>query len=60
MSAPRSAPPPSKRGRRRQVVVRGDLRVPDTLLPWERDLLLPTVLKVLAELLPALDKGSDK
>lgn len=59
------SPPSPKRGRkptrrRRQLVVRGDLRLPSELMPWERDLLLPTVLKVLAELFPAPDKGRDK
>ncbi|MBK9000884.1 MAG: hypothetical protein IPM35_34625 [Myxococcales bacterium] len=55
MTAPRgaSSPPPAKRRRRRrQIVVRGDLRLPAELMAWERDLLLPTVLRVLAELLP--------
>lgn len=61
MSGQASAPPPAKRGpRRRQLAVHGDLRLPAELMPWERDLLLPTVLKVLAELFPALDKGGDK
>ncbi len=54
MSARRSpSPPPAKRRRRRrQLEVRGELHVPAEILPWERDLLLPTVLRVLAELLP--------
>lgn len=50
-----SPPPRKRRRRRRQLEVRGDLQVPAELLPWERDLLLPTVLRVLAELLPPRD-----
>lgn len=54
-----STPPPTGRRRRprRVLVVRGDLRVPAELMPWERDLLLPTVLRVLAELLPPRGDG---
>lgn len=56
-----SCSPPAKRNRRRrQLVVRGDLRVPPELMPWERDLLLPTVLKTLAELFPAPGEGEKK
>lgn len=53
------SPPPAKRRRRRRaLVVRGNLRVPAELFPWERDLLLPTLLRVLAELLPPRGGGS--
>lgn len=52
MSRRRSIPGARKRRPRRELVVHGDLRVPAELFPWERDLLLPTVLRVLAELLP--------
>lgn len=58
MSDRGSFPPPATRRRRRRVlVVRGDLRVPAELFSWERDLLLPTVLRVLAELLPPRGGG---
>ncbi|MBK8995701.1 MAG: hypothetical protein IPM35_08135 [Myxococcales bacterium] len=59
MSDRRSSPPPAKRRRRRRrvLVVRGDLRVPADLFPWERDLLLPIALRVLAELLPPRGGG---
>lgn len=55
---PPSRPPARRRQRRCELVVRGDLRVPTELFPWERDLLLPTVLRVLAELLPPKGGGA--
>lgn len=51
-----SPPPTRRRRRRRQLEVRGDVAVPRGLLPWERDLLLPLVLRVLAEVLPGTGK----
>lgn len=49
-----------RRSRRQKLVVRGQLDVPDTVLPWERDLLLPIVLRVLTELLSTTDQGAKK
>ena len=46
--------------RRRQLVVRGDLRVPNQVFPWELDLLLPTVLRVVAELFPKRPKDGSR
>jgi hypothetical protein len=58
MSGRKSSPPTTKRRRRRrQLEVHGQLHVPAELFPWERDLLLPTVLRVLAELLPPRGHG---
>lgn len=59
MSGRKSSPPTTKRRRRRRrLEVRGELHVPDELFPWERDLLLPTVLSVVAELFPPRGGGS--
>ncbi len=39
---------PAKASRRAELVVRSNIRVPEGLAPWERELLLPHVPRLLA------------